>query len=106
MCATVVFKFRGIERYESALIITPFPDSYLAYSLPKSYVTSLPIMPSAGVLSKPDHDYQMFVSTNNHSKELGWPDLQVVFPPVLWNTRVLRSLGFLEEVSFTSQFQK
>ncbi|PVD28997.1 hypothetical protein C0Q70_11594 [Pomacea canaliculata] len=51
-----------------------------------------------GVLSKPGHDYQMFVSTNNHSKELGWPDLQVLFPPVLWNTRVLRSLGFLEEV--------
>ncbi|XP_025097129.1 uncharacterized protein LOC112565697 [Pomacea canaliculata] len=51
----------------------------------------------------------LFVSSTNHSKQLLWPDIQILFHSILWDSNRLRDLGLneeaIEESSKRKQFQ-
>ena len=41
---------------------------------------------------------QMFVSTDETTKQIGWPDLQIILQGRLWTTEVLKAFRFNQEV--------
>ena len=57
----------------------------------------------AGPLASIGNEVLLFVSTSDLSQHKGWPDVQVVLLPTVWNTPVLATFGYTQQVRYTAR---